>query len=56
MNTIPFEYVGDAEAVPLYPFPDLSNQVGTTAPIAGAEPVPSGSWPSSQMARPGTLE
>lgn len=39
-----------AAAVMFRPYPDLSDQVLTAAPLAGAAPVPSGSPPSSHSA------
>jgi len=47
------EYVGVVPvAVPLYPCPDLSNQVVIEVPLAGAVPVFKGSRPSSQTCNP----
>ena len=43
--------VGEPWPVPLFPHPDLSNQVGMTVPFVGTVPVFRGSFPSSHKTR-----
>jgi hypothetical protein len=47
--------VGKPELNVRTPFPDLSTQFVTPAPIAGSTPFPLGSAPSNQSLRPDTI-